>query len=133
MILYGDFIVKLVWVLSGNLIYNIVSMKTPDNFQTNFTMKSLKKVSLSTLSPYNLHTNHSGNLTRHVFSIKPKKNYIISPHYAENTFTQCIRCGYQTPLYPKNESLIDRLWTRKVTQDHACYRLRGFNRPNFQK
>ena len=51
---YGHFMAKLIWRWSGNL-------KTPDNFQTNFAIKSLLKVSLSTLSPYNLCTNHSGN------------------------------------------------------------------------
>ena len=40
---YGDFMVKLTWKLSCNLIYHVLkvfSMKTPDNLQTNFTIKS---------------------------------------------------------------------------------------------
>ena len=37
---YGDFVVKLTRRLSGNLIYHVFSMKTPDNIQTNFTIKS---------------------------------------------------------------------------------------------
>ena len=57
----GNFMVKLIWGLPGNLFYHVFSMKTPDNLQTNFTMKSPLKVSLSTLSPYYRHTNHSGN------------------------------------------------------------------------
>ena len=32
--------VKLIWRLSGNLIYYVFSMKAPDNLQTNFTIKS---------------------------------------------------------------------------------------------
>ena len=58
---YGDFILKLAWILSGNLIFHAFSMKTPDNLPTNISIKSPLKVSLSTLSLYNLHTNHSGN------------------------------------------------------------------------
>ena len=37
---YGDFMVKLIWRLSGNLIYHVFSMKTPDNLQAYFTIKS---------------------------------------------------------------------------------------------
>ena len=37
---YGDFMVKLIWRLSGNLIYHVCFMKTPDNLQANFTIKS---------------------------------------------------------------------------------------------
>ena len=40
----GDFFVKLTWRLSDNLIYHIFSMKTKDNLQTNFTIKSPQKV-----------------------------------------------------------------------------------------
>ena len=40
----GDFIDKSIWRLSGNFIYHVLTMK-----------------SFSTLSPYNLHTNHSRN------------------------------------------------------------------------
>ena len=58
---YRYFIVKFIWRLSGNLIYRVFSMKIPDNVQTNFTIKSPLKVSLSTLFPCNLHTYHSGN------------------------------------------------------------------------
>ena len=32
--------VKLIWRLSGNLICDVFSAKTPDNRQTNFTIKS---------------------------------------------------------------------------------------------
>ena len=71
---YRDFMVTLICRLSGNLIYHVFSMKTPDNFRTNFTIiftiKSPKKVSLSTLSANNLNTKHSGNKIYHVFSIK---------------------------------------------------------------
>ena len=35
-----DFVVKLIWRLSVELIYHVFSMKTPDNLQTNFTTKS---------------------------------------------------------------------------------------------
>ena len=37
---HGDFMVRLIWRLSGNLIYPVFSMKTPDNLQTNFTIHS---------------------------------------------------------------------------------------------
>ena len=37
---YGDFMVKLIWRLSGNLVYHIFSMTTSDNLQTNFTLES---------------------------------------------------------------------------------------------
>ena len=36
----GDCMVKSVWRLSGNLIYHVFSVKTSDNVQTNFTIKS---------------------------------------------------------------------------------------------
>ena len=36
---YGDFLVKLMWRLFGNLIYHVFSMKTPGNLRTNFTIK----------------------------------------------------------------------------------------------
>ena len=39
-IFYGDFMAKLICRLSGILIYHVFSMKTPDNLQTNFTIKS---------------------------------------------------------------------------------------------
>ena len=64
---YGDFMAKLIWRLSGNLIYHIYPIRIPDNLHTNFTIKS-QKVSLSTLPPYNLHTNHPDNQIYHVFS-----------------------------------------------------------------
>ena len=35
----GDFMVKSIWRLSGNLIHHIFSLKTQDNLQTNFTIK----------------------------------------------------------------------------------------------
>ena len=35
-----DSMVKLMWRLSGNLIYHVFSMKTPENLQTNFAIKS---------------------------------------------------------------------------------------------
>ena len=38
---YGDFMVKLIWRLSGNLIYDVFSLKIPGNLHTNFTIKSL--------------------------------------------------------------------------------------------
>ena len=47
---YGDFMAKLIWRLSGNLIYNVFSVKIPDNFQTNFTIKSRKSITLHTTS-----------------------------------------------------------------------------------
>ena len=53
--------VKLMWRLSGDLIYHAFSTTTLDNLQTDFTIKSPSKKSLSTLSPYSLHTNYSGN------------------------------------------------------------------------
>ena len=37
---YGDFMAKLIWRPSGNLIYHIFSMKSPDNLQTTLTIKS---------------------------------------------------------------------------------------------
>ena len=37
---YVDFIVKLIWRSSRNLIYHVFSMEIPDNLQTNFTIKS---------------------------------------------------------------------------------------------
>ena len=58
---YADILVKLIWRFSGDLIYHVFFIKSPDNFQTNFTIKYPFKVSLSTLSLYNLHTNHAGN------------------------------------------------------------------------
>ena len=44
--------VKLLWRLSGNLIYHVLSMKTPHNLQTNFTINLHKKYH----SPHCLHT-----------------------------------------------------------------------------
>ena len=38
---HGDLMVKLIWRLSSNLIYHVFSINTPDNLQTNFTIKSL--------------------------------------------------------------------------------------------
>ena len=38
---YRYFIVKLIWRLSVDLIYLVFSMKTTDDLQTNFTIKSL--------------------------------------------------------------------------------------------
>ena len=67
---YEECMVKLIWRLSGDLIYHVLSMNTPRQFQTNFTTKSPLKISLSTLSSYNLHINHSGNYIKHVFSVK---------------------------------------------------------------
>ena len=55
------FMVKLIWRLSGNFIYHAFSMKTQDILRTNSIIKSLSKLSLSTLFPYHLHTNHSDN------------------------------------------------------------------------
>ena len=49
---YGDFIVKSIWKLSDYLIYRVFFMKTPDNIQTNFTIKSshyLHTVSILTI------------------------------------------------------------------------------------
>ena len=37
---YGNFMVKLIWRLSGNLIHLVFSMKSSDNLETNFTIKS---------------------------------------------------------------------------------------------
>ena len=37
---YGEFKVKIIWRLSGNLIHHVFSMKTPDNLQTDFAIKS---------------------------------------------------------------------------------------------
>ena len=37
---YGNFYGKINMGLSGNLIYHVFSIKTSDNLQTNFTMKS---------------------------------------------------------------------------------------------
>ena len=78
--------VKSVLRLSGNLICNVFSMKAIDNLQTNFIIKISIKVSLFTLSQYNLHTNYSGNKIYHVCPYKPQTNNIISPYYEENTF-----------------------------------------------
>ena len=36
----GEFMLKLTWRLSGNLIYHAFSTKSHDNLQTNFTIKS---------------------------------------------------------------------------------------------
>ena len=38
--LYGEFVLKLIWRLSGNLIYHVFSMRILNNLQTNFTIKS---------------------------------------------------------------------------------------------
>ena len=53
---YGDYMANLIWVLSGNLIYHVFSMKTPDNIQTNFTITSPYKISLSALPPFSILT-----------------------------------------------------------------------------
>ena len=45
---YEDFVIKIIWRLSGNFIYHVSSMKTPNNLQTNFTTRSPLKVSLPT-------------------------------------------------------------------------------------
>ena len=37
---HGDFIVKLIWRLSGNFICHVLSMRAPDNLRTNFTINS---------------------------------------------------------------------------------------------
>ena len=37
---HGDLMAKSTWRLSGNLIYHVFSMKTPNNMKTNFTIKS---------------------------------------------------------------------------------------------
>ena len=37
---HEDCMVKLIWRLSGNLIYHVFSMKTPDYLHTNFDIKS---------------------------------------------------------------------------------------------
>ena len=37
---YGDFMVKSIWRLFGNLVYHVFSMKTSDNLQNNFIIKS---------------------------------------------------------------------------------------------
>ena len=48
---YGDFMATIIWRLTGNLINYVFYMKTPDNFQTNFTIiKSLKNITLHTVS-----------------------------------------------------------------------------------
>ena len=53
--------VELIWKLSGNLIFHVLlSIKASSNLQTSL-LKTTLKVSLSTLSLYNCHTNHSGN------------------------------------------------------------------------
>ena len=36
----GEFMVKLIWRLSGNLIYHVFFMKTLGNLHTNFTIES---------------------------------------------------------------------------------------------
>ena len=66
---YGDFMVKLIWRLLGNLIYHVFSMENLDDLHTIFTIKSPYTVSQSTLSPYSRHTNHSGHKIYHGFSI----------------------------------------------------------------
>ena len=38
---YEDFMVKLILRLSGNLLYHAFAMKTSDNLQTDFIIKSL--------------------------------------------------------------------------------------------
>ena len=58
---YGNFMVKLVWRLCGNLIYHVFSILSPENLQTNSTKESPQKVSLSSLFQYNRHTNRSGD------------------------------------------------------------------------
>ena len=37
---YGDFIVKLKWILSCNLIYYVFFINLPDNLHINFTIES---------------------------------------------------------------------------------------------
>ena len=37
---HGDFMIKLIWRLSGTLICHVFSMKTTDNLETNVTIKS---------------------------------------------------------------------------------------------
>ena len=49
---YGDFMVKLIWKLSADLIYHVFSMKIPDNLQTNYSHPVTVKV--STRFGYNL-------------------------------------------------------------------------------
>ena len=49
---YEDFMVKLICKLSGNLIYHVFSMKTPDDLQTNFTIKSISLHTVSIQAPY---------------------------------------------------------------------------------
>ena len=39
-LLYGDFMVKLIWRSSGDLIYHAFSMKIPDNLQAISSIKS---------------------------------------------------------------------------------------------
>ena len=44
--------VKSIWRLSENLIYHVLYIESPEILQTNFTITSLYKVSLSIQSPY---------------------------------------------------------------------------------
>ena len=75
---YVDFMVKLIWRYSGNLIYHVFSMKTLDNLQTNFIINPYKLITLHTvLIQFPSVTDHSGNLA---------KTHILSPYYGENTF-----------------------------------------------
>ena len=48
---YGDFIEKLTWRLSGNLVYHDLYMKTSDTFLINFTVESITVYIVSTQSP----------------------------------------------------------------------------------
>ena len=56
---YGDFMVKSIWKLSGNLFHHISSMKPLDNLQINLT-KFYQSITLNT-------------------------DYIPSPYYGGNT------------------------------------------------
>ena len=50
--MYGDFMVTLIWRLYDNLSNHVFSIKNLHDLQANVTIKSPKKVSISTLSPW---------------------------------------------------------------------------------
>ena len=74
---HGDFVVKLVWRLSGSFLEKIWYIKLPDNLHINFTIESRKKYH----SPYCLHT-----------------IYIISTFYGDEICFHC-KCAKGTKKY----------------------------------
>ena len=64
--LYGDFLVKLMWRLSGVFKKKTWQIGLPDNIHINFTIKCQLNVSHSILSPYRFHNLYQEKITRRV-------------------------------------------------------------------